>query len=152
MTSQEGGPASVAAKVGADGTMCERIVVLGLNSDHSCACGAIEVQPSGEQFLASPHGTHHHNGVEWRRIADFAAFAHWTCFDNPAVPIRLVVRRGGQWMGVEVPRDQWPTPSWIGQLLGGEAAASVTDYEALQRAIVFIGFAVSECRGCRRGS
>lgn len=153
MPYEERGPAHVAPRVGAVATFIDtQIVVHRLNEGQPCTCTAIEICPSGEQFVASVFGTHHHNGSEWRLVADFVGCLHGSSFDKPSVPVRLCIYRAGKWSFIEVSHSEFESARWVARLLGADAAASVTDYDALSRAIRFFGFVVSECRGCRHES
>lgn len=113
-----------------------------------CPCAAVHSSATGEVFYAGEDGLDHHDGVQWRRIADFRAVLQESSFDNPEVPARLIVKRAGRYHFLEVPRQSMANSGWIADALGHEAAKSVTDYHALRRAIVFLGFSYAECGGC----
>ncbi len=149
MTPKENGPARVGAQVGAGLLHCSNIVVNKLQSDHSCSCAAIEVQPTGQQFAAFDDGLLHHNGVEWRRIADFFAMLDPSSFDTSLPTVRVAVNRRGIWRYFEVQKAEFHSLCWLTRCLGAEAAASVTDSEALATAIILFGFVRGECKGCR---
>jgi hypothetical protein len=113
-----------------------------------CPCTAVHSSANGEVFHAVEDGLYQHDGVQWRRIADFRAVLHESSFDNPEVPARLIVKRAGRYHLLEVPRHSMADSGWIADALGDEAVKSVTDYQALRRAIVFLGFSYAECGGC----
>lgn len=152
MIPRRSGPARVGGQVGAEAGFNNPVVVYRLDEGQRCLCGCIEVQPTGEQFIAMEDGIHHHAGVEWHRIADFFAMIDLGSFDTPLPAVRVAAKRRGEWSYVEVLKTEFHSMRWVARCLGAEAAASVTNQSALAKAIILFGFVRGECRGCRSGS
>jgi hypothetical protein len=133
---REGGPARVVAQIGAEAVFDIEIIIERNRSVHPRVCT--------EKFRAWRLGISHHDGVNLRRIADFVVYVDATSCENRSGPVRLVAHRAGCWFAIDVPRSQIDTASWIADVLGPKAAASVTNYSTLRRAMVLFGLAVSE--------